>query len=90
MISIRCGLDGEHTPESDIDGDTTLTLSLELVQNPGILERTLSKFVGFLERGLVRIFAKPEQTKNMASQTYLLELFNGTSVNTTALVDQVT
>jgi len=54
-------------PESNIDGDTTLTLSLELVQNPGILEGTLSEFVGFL-----------------------LELFNGTSVNTTALVDQVT
>ena len=25
-------------PESDIDGDTTLSLGLELVQNPGIFE----------------------------------------------------
>jgi hypothetical protein len=25
-------------PESDIDGDTTLALSLELVKNPGIFE----------------------------------------------------
>jgi hypothetical protein len=35
-------------PESDINGDTTLTLGLELVKNPGILERTLAKFGGFL------------------------------------------
>ena len=26
-------------PERDIDGDTTLTLGLELVQHPGVLER---------------------------------------------------
>jgi hypothetical protein len=26
-------------PESNVDGDTTLTLGLELVQNPGVLER---------------------------------------------------
>jgi hypothetical protein len=54
-------------PESDINGDTTLTLGLELVKNPGILERTLAKFGGFL-----------------------LKLLNGTLVDTTALVDQVT
>jgi hypothetical protein len=54
-------------PESDINGDTTLTLGLELVKNPSILERTLAKFGGFL-----------------------LELLNGTLVDTTALVDQVT
>lgn len=35
-------------PESDIDGDTTLTFGLQLVQNPGILEGTLSEFSGFL------------------------------------------
>lgn len=29
-------------PKSDIDGDTTFTLSLQLVQNPGILEGTLA------------------------------------------------
>ena len=28
-------LGGLELPESDIDGDTTLTLSLELVKNPG-------------------------------------------------------
>lgn len=54
-------------PEGDIDGDTTLTLGLELVKNPGILEGTLTELSGFL-----------------------LELLDGTLVDTTALVDQVT
>jgi len=54
-------------PESDIDGDTTLTLSLQLVKNPGVLEGTLAELSGFL-----------------------LELLDGTRVDTTALVDQVT
>lgn len=35
-------------PESDIDGDTTLTLGLQFVENPGIFEGTLSQFSGFL------------------------------------------
>jgi hypothetical protein len=35
-------------PESDIDGDTTLTLSLQFVQNPGILEGSLSELGGLL------------------------------------------
>ena len=35
-------------PEGDIDGDTTLTLGLELVKNPGILEGTLTELSGFL------------------------------------------
>jgi len=54
-------------PESDIDGDTTLTFGLQLIQDPGILEGTLAHLLGFL-----------------------LELLNGTLVDTTALVDQVT
>jgi len=54
-------------PEGDINGDTTLTLSLELVQDPGVLEGTFAHLGGFL-----------------------LELFNGTLVDTTALVDQMT
>jgi len=64
--------DGDHVagglelPESDIDGDTTLTLGLQLVQNPGILEGALAQLSGFL-----------------------LELLDGSLVNTTALVDQV-
>jgi hypothetical protein len=41
-------LGGLELPESDINGDTTLTLGLQLVQNPGILEGTLAKLGGFL------------------------------------------
>ena len=48
-------------PEGDVDGDTTLTLGLQLVQDPGVLEGTLSDVSGFL-----------------------LELLNGTLVDTTA------
>lgn len=59
-------LGGFELPESNVDGDSTLTLGLEFVQHPGVLEGTLAHFSGFL-----------------------LELLNGTLVNTTALVDQV-
>jgi hypothetical protein len=41
-------LGGLELPESDIDRDTTFTLSLQLVENPGILERSLSEFSCFL------------------------------------------
>jgi len=60
-------LGGLELPESDINGDTTLTLGLELVKNPGVLEGTLSELSGLL-----------------------LELLNGTLIDTTALVDQMT
>jgi hypothetical protein len=43
-------LGGLELPESDIDGDTTLTLGLELVKNPCVLEGTLAEFGGFLWR----------------------------------------
>lgn len=36
----RTYLGGFELPESDIDGDTTLTLGLELVKNPRVLEGT--------------------------------------------------
>lgn len=54
-------------PEGNVDGDTTFTLSLQLVEHPGVLERGLSDFLGFL-----------------------LELLDGSLVDTSALVDQVT
>ena len=41
-------LGGLEFPESDIDGDTTLTLGLQLVEHPGILEGALAQFGGFL------------------------------------------
>lgn len=39
-------------PESNINGDTTLTLGLEFVKNPCVLERTLAQLGGFLWREL--------------------------------------
>lgn len=39
---------GLELPEGDIDGDTSLTLSLQLVENPCVLEGTLAEFSGFL------------------------------------------
>jgi hypothetical protein len=41
-------LRGLELPEGDINGDTTLTLSFELVEHPRILERTLAELSGFL------------------------------------------
>merc|ERR1711931_591542 len=35
-------------PEGNIDGDTTFTLGLELVQHPGVLEGALAHLMGFL------------------------------------------
>merc|ERR1712002_618465 len=58
---------GLELPQGDIDGDTTLTLGLQLVQHPGVLEGTLAHLLGFL-----------------------LELLDGTLVDTAAFVDQVT
>lgn len=49
-------------PEGDIDGDTTLTLGLELVKNPRILEGALAELSGFLLSGvsLVSLTSMPE------------------------------
>ena len=52
---------------SNIDGDTTLTLGFQLVQNPCVFEGRFTHFTGLL-----------------------FELFDGTLVDTPALVDQVT
>ena len=58
---------GLELPQSDIDGDTSLSFGLKFVKNPSVLERSLTHFFGFL-----------------------LELLDGSLINTTALVDQVT
>lgn len=42
-------LRGFELPESDIDGDTTLALSLQLVEHPCVLEGALAEFGGFLQ-----------------------------------------
>ena len=41
-------LGGLKLPESDVDGDATLTLSLQLVQHPGVLEGALAGLLGLL------------------------------------------
>ncbi|PSE65571.1 hypothetical protein C7G78_18925, partial [Acinetobacter baumannii] len=38
---------GLELPESDIDGDTTLTLGLDLFKNPDVLQGTLTDLCGF-------------------------------------------
>ena len=41
-------LGGLELPESDVDGDTSLTLGLQLVQHPGVLEGALAGLLGLL------------------------------------------
>ena len=41
-------LGGLELPESDVDGDTTLTLGLQFVQHPGVLEGALAGLLGLL------------------------------------------
>jgi len=54
-ISVTWGIDdgedslvGLELPEGDINGDTSLTLSLQLVEYPSVLERSLTGFGGLL------------------------------------------
>lgn len=49
-------LGGLELPEGNIDGDTTLTLGLQLVKNPGILERALAELSSFLLMKSVTMF----------------------------------
>ena len=41
-------LGGLEAPQGNVDGDTTLTLGLELVKHPSVLERTLTELSGLL------------------------------------------
>jgi hypothetical protein len=73
-ITVTRGInDGEEVllslelPEGNINGNTTLTLGLHLIKDPGVLEGTLTNIVGFL-----------------------LKTLNGTLINTTASVNEVT
>ena len=58
---------GLELPEGDVDGDSSLTLSLQVIKDPGVLERRFAHF----------------------SSLFLI-LLDGTLVNATALVNQVT
>jgi len=73
-ISMAWGVDdgdfvhvGLEFPEGNIDGDTTFSFSLQLVEDPSVFERTFSHFGGFF-----------------------LEFFDGSLVDTTTFVDQMT
>jgi len=56
---------GLEFPEGDIDGDTSFSLGLQLVQHPGVFERTFAHFGGFflefLDRSLVDTTAFVDQ-----------------------------
>jgi hypothetical protein len=41
-------LGGLEFPKGNVDGDTTLALSLQLIENPSVLERSFTGFVSFL------------------------------------------
>merc|ERR1719325_377362 len=54
-VTMAGGVDDGHVvlrglefPESNVDGDTTLALGLQLVHHPGILEGTLARLLGLL------------------------------------------
>lgn len=73
-ISVTRGIDDGDVvsgslelPQGNIDRDTSLSLGLELVKNPSVLEGGLAQLGGFL-----------------------LELLDGSLVDTSTLVDQVT
>jgi hypothetical protein len=130
-------LRGLELPESNVNGDTTLALSLEFVEHPCVLEGTLAEFGGFLRgvsivlKGEMRraswcwgcqvrirtsvtrkvrttppskmpLVAAPKSAERSEAAPdaggapternvclYLLELLDGTLVDTSALVDQV-
>ena len=63
-------LGGLELPESDIDGDTTLALGLELVKNPGILEGALAELSGFLF-AIVSVFCEPNPGWGNASRWWI-------------------
>jgi len=73
-ISVARGVDdgdvelgGLEFPEGNVDGDTTLSLGLKLIQYPSVFERAFAHISGLF-----------------------LELLDGSLVDTTAFVDQVT
>merc|ERR1711963_1031315 len=54
-VTVARGVDDGHVvlgslefPESNVDGDTTLALGLQLVHHPGVLEGALARLLGLL------------------------------------------
>ena len=79
-ITVTGGIDdGEvvlgslELPEGDIDGDTTLTLGLQLVEHPGVLERALAHLLGLslelLDGSLVDTTALVDQVASSGGLT---------------------
>ena len=72
-------------PEGNVDGDTTFSFGLEFVENPGVLERTLTHLDEW-RRGY-RLLLSFERLTNLGS--FLLELLDGSFVDTTTFVDEM-
>merc|ERR1719379_3113408 len=66
-MKVKSVLGGLEFPQGNINCNTSLTLGLQVVKNPGVLERRFTQF-----------------------SSLLLVLLNGTLINTSTLVDQVT
>ena len=72
-------------PQGNVDGNTTLTLGLELVHNPRVFERSFAHLQ--LQQKFINL--KHMCLNDTYVLSFLLVLFNGTLVDTSALVDQV-
>lgn len=76
---------GLKLPKRDVDGDATLTLCLQLVQNPGVFEGTLSHLVVVEGEGKMRrshfIYIAPQHTQHKKITEFNVEPgFTGRSV----------
>jgi len=74
-------LGGLELPKSNVDGDTTLTLGLQFVEDPSVLE-------GSWSQGGTEEICGSLTLSELGS--LLLELLNGSLVDTSTFVDQVT
>ena len=94
-VTVARGVDdGDHVlgrlelPEGNVDRDTTLALGLQLVEHPCCSGRSVgdrARMPWMSQTGLTVFEGALAELSG-----FLLELFDGTLVDTTALVDQVT
>ena len=86
---------GLELPESDVDGDTTFTLSLQFVQHPGILEGALAHLqykeanVEFFTRTLskIQITDDDRKSKILNIEGRLFDLVAIMTANTWVIID---
>ncbi len=85
-------LGGLELPEGNIDGDTSLTLGLELVQHPGVLEGTLSELLGLslelLDGSLIDTTALVDQVAGSGGLTSI-DVSDDDQVNVSLLLTHV-